>query len=256
MESISELRGVILAIEEKDMYKLYFIGLVTVIFGVLLSNIVFSFEQTVYDVQRALQAQGYSPGATDGVIGPDTKASIAKFQKDHGLPITGKIDRNLINSLGLVKNEKSSVPKYPDGDKNILKTADGRFQMKLATKWVGIPDNPDMVHLPGIGQAAVVGGWLISAGQVSQISDGRITLKFFKKTEEFSIKNTTTVCTEGGSVRPFGIYTGDSVAVFSKLDSMDATTIYIGQFYILMNPDNVAEIEIEIEKFSCNVVTQ
>jgi N-acetylmuramoyl-L-alanine amidase len=52
-------------------------------------------------VQDQLTRLGYSPGAIDGVIGPQTRDAIADFQSDHRLPVTGQIDTPLVQALGL-----------------------------------------------------------------------------------------------------------------------------------------------------------
>jgi peptidoglycan hydrolase-like protein with peptidoglycan-binding domain len=51
------------------------------------------------DVQSALEQHGYDPGPGDGVLGPETREAIAKFQKEHGLPRTGRIDGRLLDAL-------------------------------------------------------------------------------------------------------------------------------------------------------------
>ncbi len=51
------------------------------------------------DVQRQLARRGYYHGAIDGDIGPGTRAAIRNYQADRGLPITGRIDRALIDKL-------------------------------------------------------------------------------------------------------------------------------------------------------------
>jgi hypothetical protein len=57
--------------------------------------------QVVANVQAALQAQGYYDGEVDGVLGPLTRAAIARYQQDHGLYITSAIDEPTLESLGL-----------------------------------------------------------------------------------------------------------------------------------------------------------
>jgi len=41
----------------------------------------------VADIQRDLKRLGYDPGPVDGVLGPKTKAAIARFESDQGRPI-------------------------------------------------------------------------------------------------------------------------------------------------------------------------
>jgi hypothetical protein len=51
------------------------------------------------DVQRALRRGGYYYGDIDGDIGPESRAAIREYQRDRGLPVTGRIDSSLLRSL-------------------------------------------------------------------------------------------------------------------------------------------------------------
>ena len=51
------------------------------------------------DVQTALADLGYYKGRIDGVIGTGTRRAVRAFQRDSGLPITGRIDARLRNAL-------------------------------------------------------------------------------------------------------------------------------------------------------------
>lgn len=53
------------------------------------------------DVQRALARRGYYNGPIDGDLGPGTRAAIRAYQYDHDLPVSGRIDRYLIDALRL-----------------------------------------------------------------------------------------------------------------------------------------------------------
>jgi hypothetical protein len=59
-------------------------------------------DQVVANVQAALQEQGYYTGEVDGLLGPLTRAAIARYQQDHGLYITSAIDEPTLASLGMV----------------------------------------------------------------------------------------------------------------------------------------------------------
>ncbi len=52
-------------------------------------------------VQEALAQQGYYYGAIDGVLGPETRDAILRFQADHGLATTAAIDEPTLDTLGL-----------------------------------------------------------------------------------------------------------------------------------------------------------
>jgi hypothetical protein len=41
--------------------------------------------------QKALTRLGYGPLKSDGVIGPDTKAALERFERDRKLPVTGAV---------------------------------------------------------------------------------------------------------------------------------------------------------------------
>lgn len=41
------------------------------------------------DLQEALMMCGYYPGTVDGMMGPNTKKAIKKFQEDNGLDADG-----------------------------------------------------------------------------------------------------------------------------------------------------------------------
>ena len=59
-------------------------------------------------VQTKLADQGYYHSQIDGVIGSGTVEAVRRFQTDHGLNVTGKIDPELLNALGI--NYKSANP--------------------------------------------------------------------------------------------------------------------------------------------------
>jgi len=57
--------------------------------------------QVLENVQLALRDQGYYSGAIDGLIGPQTSAALAAFQRDHGLIVTAAVDEPTLVTLGL-----------------------------------------------------------------------------------------------------------------------------------------------------------
>jgi peptidoglycan hydrolase-like protein with peptidoglycan-binding domain len=55
----------------------------------------------IANVQGALQQQGYYQGEVDGLLGPQTRAALANYQRNHGLYMTSAIDRPTLESLGI-----------------------------------------------------------------------------------------------------------------------------------------------------------
>jgi len=55
----------------------------------------------VSDVQSALSRAGYYDGPIDGVLGPATRKALRNYQRDHGLAVTGGIDRAVTDALQL-----------------------------------------------------------------------------------------------------------------------------------------------------------
>jgi len=58
-------------------------------------------DQVIANVQTALQQQGYYQGEVDGLLGPQTRAAIADYQRANGLPETASVDQPTLESLGM-----------------------------------------------------------------------------------------------------------------------------------------------------------
>jgi hypothetical protein len=58
-------------------------------------------DEVIANVQTALQDTGYYYGEITGSLGVDTRAALANFQRDYGLPMTGAIDEATVEALGL-----------------------------------------------------------------------------------------------------------------------------------------------------------
>ncbi len=51
--------------------------------------------------QALLNQRGFSVGTPDGLMGPKTKRAIMKFQQNAGIPVTGKVDKRLLQALDI-----------------------------------------------------------------------------------------------------------------------------------------------------------
>jgi hypothetical protein len=55
----------------------------------------------VIQVQQRLARAGYYRGTIDGVAGSGTRRAIRLYERAHGLPVDGQIDRQLLATMGL-----------------------------------------------------------------------------------------------------------------------------------------------------------
>ncbi len=53
----------------------------------------------IKDAQQKLDQAGYSAGPADGVLGPQTRAALKKFQADQQLPQSGRLDQKTMAAL-------------------------------------------------------------------------------------------------------------------------------------------------------------
>ena len=65
-------------------------------------------------VQQELAAQGHYKGRVDGVPGSQTAAALRRFQIAHELKVTGKINRQTLNALGLDVHAGTAPPPPTD----------------------------------------------------------------------------------------------------------------------------------------------
>src|SRR6476661_4408579 len=58
-------------------------------------------DSTVAAVQQRLAQQGYYRGEIDRVFGAETRRAIMRYQGDHGLRVTGRLNPDTVRALGL-----------------------------------------------------------------------------------------------------------------------------------------------------------
>lgn len=58
-------------------------------------------RRQVQAVQRALEAEGFDPGRSDGSMDNNTRAAIRDFQRNNELVVTGTVDRQTAEVLGV-----------------------------------------------------------------------------------------------------------------------------------------------------------
>jgi peptidoglycan hydrolase-like protein with peptidoglycan-binding domain len=64
-------------------------------------------KDQIKKVEEALQAKGHNPGRVDGVMDNQTQAAIRDFQKANSIPITGTLDQQTAQKLGVSLSRQS-----------------------------------------------------------------------------------------------------------------------------------------------------
>ncbi len=52
-------------------------------------------------MQRRLNSLGYNAGREDGIMGPDTRAALTRFQQDENLAAHGRLNNQTLAALRL-----------------------------------------------------------------------------------------------------------------------------------------------------------
>jgi hypothetical protein len=60
-----------------------------------------SSDSTIAAAQAQLSSQGYYQGKIDGVYGAATRRAVMRYQSDHGLRVTGSLNTDTLQALGL-----------------------------------------------------------------------------------------------------------------------------------------------------------
>jgi peptidoglycan hydrolase-like protein with peptidoglycan-binding domain len=74
-------------------------------------------RSAVLEVEKALKADGFSPGNVDGVIDLGTRNAIREFQKANGLKVTGFVNRRTLGELDKVLARKPFSGEKKEGKK-------------------------------------------------------------------------------------------------------------------------------------------
>ena len=56
-------------------------------------------DSTVAGAQTQLARQGYYRGEIDGIVGPETRRAIMRYQSDRGLRVTGSLNVDTLHAL-------------------------------------------------------------------------------------------------------------------------------------------------------------
>ena len=71
--------------------------------------------------KEALKAKGLNPGPIDGTLDNKTQQALRDFQKANKLPVTGVLDAQTAEKLGVTSMEKGSIPGRAPGEGSLPK---------------------------------------------------------------------------------------------------------------------------------------
>ncbi len=125
----------------KRMIAIVLIALISISF-VSASAVGYRDKAIVKQVQQALNDAGYDSGIADGFAGKRTKAAIIRYQTDNGLTVSGIVDDELLDALG-INGEKpvEEEVEEPENDDPLTDALDG-----MDSKITGDFDEPALVH--------------------------------------------------------------------------------------------------------------
>lgn len=104
-------------------------------------------RDVVMQVQQALNEEGFDCGTPDGAAGKKTKKAIKKYQKREKLEVTGKIDDELLESLGIpIPSEEGSAGDEADRAEG-LPALEGFSESLYSGNWVSVANRFE-VYLP------------------------------------------------------------------------------------------------------------
>ncbi|MEX1099506.1 MAG: peptidoglycan-binding domain-containing protein [Bacteriovoracaceae bacterium] len=72
-------------------------------------------QDQIVEIQQTLNDEGFHSGNVDGMVGPDTKEALKKFQEEKGLSASGDIDQETIDELGVDVDLKQAQEESESG---------------------------------------------------------------------------------------------------------------------------------------------
>lgn len=124
-------------------------------------------SKEVREAQIRLKAFNYRPGPIDGLMGGRTEAAIKRFQKQHGIEVTGNLDKKTVSAL--TDSPEMFAGSYRTAPKQVTrsstsKRADDRWYVRGVTSTRAIIYKPD-----GRSYAVSEGSEVPGFGQVTQL---------------------------------------------------------------------------------------
>jgi N-acetylmuramoyl-L-alanine amidase len=140
--------------------------------------------QDVKDMQQELKNWGYYNGTINGIFGPDTFASLIRYQQTYGLNANGIADENTLFSMGLGhivdKNSLYAATNNISDEQLLARVINGEargepFEGQVAVGAV-ILNRVKSSHFP-----KTLAGVIYQPGAFTAVTDGQITVPIDSK---------------------------------------------------------------------------
>ena len=135
-------------------------------------------QETVKEVQQALNDAGFDCGTPDGIAGNKTSEAIIEYQKSQGLEENGWVTDELLASLGIVSDEAEgstkdeSVPSADGADGDFPAAEEMSYELYTG-KWVKIGDQYE-IWVPEAMDAAPIYDYIEISERHASLLYGRV----------------------------------------------------------------------------------
>ena len=102
-KQLNSKRGCNMSLNKKAVWiRVIFILLMTGMLGLSLTPWASAADRdNIKKVQQTLRDKGFDPGPIDGHMGSQTREAISQYQKSENLPVTGHVDAQTADKLGV-----------------------------------------------------------------------------------------------------------------------------------------------------------
>ena len=84
------------------------VGLIFALIFICSISAAAEYDREVYQAQKALKELGYNLGEVDGLWGKRTQGAVERYQRNVGLPVTGRLDDQTKWKLGIGLSERTT----------------------------------------------------------------------------------------------------------------------------------------------------
>lgn len=157
-------------------------------------------NNTVKEIQTALNQKGYYNGAIDGIFGNGTKEAVIKFQAENNLEADGIVGEKTATALGLAETSTPQTSKFSDSETELLAriiSAESRGEPYSGQVAVGavILNRIEHPSFPN-----TLSGVIYQPGAFSCLNDGQINEEVYESAKKAAIDAINGADPSGGAI--------------------------------------------------------